>query len=449
MYLSKPIMAALGIFFIFIVFITVLLSGTTAGVPEVPAIRAEFYLFAVTLLGVALFHEYTMYVALIGLASITTLKLGFDQHFNLVQHFFGGGEEKGEWRILLNLLGLLLGFAILAKHFEESKIPDILPRFLPDGWMGGFILLALVFTISTFLDNIAAAMIGGTIALVVFKGKVDIGYLAGIVAASNAGGAATVVGDTTTTMMWIAGVPASEVFRAFIAGVPALLVFGVILARKQHAYQPIQKDEIGHHKIDWTKIGVVALILAGAIAANFLLGFPAAGVWAAILLGAVATKTPWKELSNSIKGTIFLLSLVTCASMMPVEELPKASWVTAFMLGAISAVFDNIPLTALAIKQDGYDWAVLAYCVGFGGSMIWFGSSAGVALTNQFPHAKSVGAWIRHGWAVALAYVIGFAVLMLTLGWEPDPIASFQSDTPPAAQAGPVTQSSSETAPAK
>ncbi len=427
MYISKTIMAALGVFFIFVVFVLVLLSQTSADVPQVLTIRAEFYLFAITLLGVALFHEYTMYVALIGMASITGLKLGFDPHFDLYQHFVGGGGHEGEWRTLLNLLGLLLGFAILAKHFEESKIPDILPRFLPDGWGGGFVLLVLVFTMSAFLDNIAAAMIGGTIAFVVFKGKVDIGYLAGIVAASNAGGAATVLGDTTTTMMWIAGVPALEVLRAFAAGIPALLVFGVILARKQHRFQPIQKDEIGHHQVGWANLGVIALILAGAIAANLRWGFPAAGVWAAILIGALFTKTPWAEIPGSIRGTIFLLSLVTCASMMPVEELPPASWVTTFMLGALSAVFDNIPLTALAIKQDGYDWAVLAYAVGFGGSMIWFGSTAGVALTNKYPHARSVGAWIKHGWPVSLAYVVGFAVLMLTFGWRPSEIAEHKS----------------------
>ena len=46
-------------------------------------------------------------------------------------------------------------------------------------------------------------------------------------------------------------------------------------------------------------------------------------------------------------------------------------------------VFDNIPLTVLALKQGGYDWALLAYAVGFGGSMVSFGSSAGVALTNR------------------------------------------------------------------
>jgi Na+/H+ antiporter NhaD/arsenite permease-like protein len=104
---------------------------------------------------------------------------------------------------------------------------------------------------------------------------------------------------------------------------------------------------------------------------------------------------------------------------MPVEKLPPPSWQTAFGLGFISAVFDNIPLTALALNQGGYDWGMLAYTVGFGGSMIWFGSSAGVAISNMYPQAKSVGAWLRHGWHVALAYVAGFGVMLALLGWNP------------------------------
>ena len=65
--------------------------------------------------------------------------------------------------------------------------------------------------------------------------------------------------------------------------------------------------------------------------------------------------------------------------------LPAASWHAALGIGFVSAVFDNIPLTALALHQGGYDWGFLAYAVGFGGSMIWFGSSAGVALASMFP----------------------------------------------------------------
>src|SRR5262249_32919142 len=103
------------------------------------------------------------------------------------------------------------------------------------------------------------------------------------------------------------------------------------------------------------------------------------------------------------------------------ERLPSASWQTALGLGFVSAVFDNIPLTALALKQGGYDWGALAYAVGFGGSMIWFGSSAGVALSNSYPEAKSVALWLRHGWDVTVAFVFGFFPLMIIAGWETHP----------------------------
>ena len=172
------------------------------------------------------------------------------------------------------------------------------------------------------------------------------------------------------------------------------------------------------------------LILVFAIVTNIVINvkftaladhFPFIGVavWVAILLSIPVRRPDWEVLPETFKGTIFLLSLVTCASMMPVEKLPPASALAALSLGFVSAVFDNIPLTALALKQGGYDWGFLAYAVGFGGSMIWFGSSAGVALSNMYPEAKSVGNWLRHGWHVALAYVVGFAVLYFTLGWQP------------------------------
>lgn len=377
-------------------------------------IRIEFILFGMTLLGVALFHHYTLQVALSGLSSIVLYKLIMTD-FNLGSHFIH------EWEILTNLLGLLLGFAILAKHFEESRVPDLLPAKLPAGWLGGFVLLALVWVMSAFLDNIAAAMIGGTIALVVFKGKVHIGFLAAIVAASNAGGAGSVVGDTTTTMMWIDGVSALDVTHAFVASFVALCTFGFIAARQQFRMQPIVQTDTQGVKIDWTKIGVVILILAGTISTNILLDFPAVGVWAAIFIGALFTKTDWHELPKALKGSLFLISLVASASMMPVEELPPASWQTSFALGFISSVFDNIPLTKLALQQGGYDWGILAYAVGFGGSMVWFGSSAGVAISNIFPQAKSVVFWIKDGWHVAVAYVIGFFIMLWLLGWNPHP----------------------------
>ncbi len=385
----------------------------------VAGIRLEFILFAATLLGVALFHHYTMWVALTGLASILASKYLFLSDFSFVHHIVGGNGHEGEWRILLNLLGLLFGFAVLAKHFEESELPKILPKYLPDDWKGGFTLLVMIFVISAFLDNIAAAMIGGAIAFVVFQKRVHIGYLAAIVAASNAGGSGSVVGDTTTTLMWIDGVSPLNVIHAYIAACTALVLFGVIASLQQDKYQRIVKDSPVDVVVEWRKLGVVALILVCAIITNYAFDFPALGVWIALLLGALFVKTPWDELKNATAGTIFLMGLVTCASLMPVDELPPASWMTTFFLGFISAVFDNIPLTKLCLEQGGYDWGMLAYAVGFGGSMLWFGSSAGVALSNMYPEARSAVNWLRHGWHVAVSYVFGFFVLLALSGWSP------------------------------
>jgi Na+/H+ antiporter NhaD/arsenite permease-like protein len=365
-----------------------------------------------------------------GLAAITAYKLVF------TGFKFGSGlvglwqHMQQEWVILMNLFLLLMGFALLSRHFEKSRIPDEMPAFLPNDWKGGLVLLLIVFALSSFLDNIAAALIGGTMARHVFQ-RVHIGYLAAIVAASNAGGSGSVVGDTTTTMMWIDGVSPLKVVNAYVAAAIAMVTFGIPAALQQHRLCPIVKDAPRGLRIDWLRAAIVALILVVAILANVItnLKFPALldtipviglAVWIVILLTAPLRRPDWEIMPETFKGTIFLLALVTSASMMPVEKLPAAAWQTAFGLGIVSAVFDNIPLTALALNQGGYDWGFLAYAVGFGGSMIWFGSSAGVALTNMYPEAKSAGEWLRHGWHVAVAYVVGFFFMLAVLGWHPN-----------------------------
>jgi Na+/H+ antiporter NhaD/arsenite permease-like protein len=417
-------------------------AAAATGGPAVFGIPLDFILFALTLLGVALYHHRTLEVALTGLAVISLYKIGFTGFHEGAG--IGGwlAHLEHEWVVLSNLLGLLLGFALLARHFEDSGVPHVLPRFLPDDWKGPFVLLVMVFIMSAFLDNIAAALIGGTVAAHVFRRRVHIGYLAAIVAASNAGGSGSVVGDTTTTMMWIDGVAPLDVTHAYVAAGVALLVSGLIAARQQHAWQPIQRDATAGARVDWARVGIVAGILVAAIATNLLVNthfpefsdavpFLGAAVWVAILLAAPLRTPEWSLLPDATKGSIFLLSLVVCASMMPVEELPAASWHTSLGLGFVSAVFDNIPLTALALDQGGYDWGVLAYAVGFGGSMIWFGSSAGVALSNLFPEARSVGAWLKNGWHVALAYVIGFFVVLAVVGWHPHPPHKIMKHAPP------------------
>jgi Na+/H+ antiporter NhaD/arsenite permease-like protein len=404
----------------------VMLAAAAIGLGTPP----DFVLFALMLAGVALFHHHTLQVALTGLATIVAYKLFFTG-FATGPGLTGlAVHVEHEWVTLANLLCLLLGFAVLAKHFEDSNVPAELPRVLPADWRGAFLLLVIVFVLSSFLDNIAAALIGGTMARVVFRGRVHLSYLAAIVAAANGGGAGSVVGDTTTTMMWIQGVAPSAVLHAYIAAALALLVSGLVAARRQYAHAPIVKEGLAAIHVHWSRVLVVAFILGTAVTTNVLANlefpevldrFPVLGVavWGAILVTAPLRPPDWSLLPSALRSSTFLVALVLSASLMPVETLPAASWPSALGLGFVSSVFDNIPLTELALKQGGYDWGVLAYAVGYGGSMLWFGSSAGVAVANIYPEAKSAMRWLTHGWHVAFGYVVGFAVMLLLHGWHP------------------------------
>jgi hypothetical protein len=212
-------------------------AGSIAVEPiQLFGVPLDFILFGLTLLGVALFYHHTLFVALGGLATIIAYKLAFTG-FQFGEGLAGLALHlQHEWVILSNLFLLLMGFALLSRHFEQSRIPDEMPALLPDNWTSGLALLGIVFVLSSFLDNIAAALIGGTMARHVFRGKVHIGYLAAIVAASNAGGAGSVIGDITTTMMWIAGVSPFDIVEAYVAAAAAMLVLGAPAAIQQQRY---------------------------------------------------------------------------------------------------------------------------------------------------------------------------------------------------------------------
>jgi len=380
----------------------------------------EFLFFGATLIGVALLHKRTLLVASVGLAVIAAWKA--------FQGFDFGAHMAHEWVLLANLALLLTGFELLARHFEQSRVMDLAPRFLPDDWTGGLAMLFLVFVLSGLLDNIAAALLGATLARHIFKGEVTLAYLAAIVASANAGGAGSVLGDTTTTMLWIAGVHPMHVLHAYVGAFAAFCVFAPAAAMAQQKRAPIYRHA-PDGPVDWVRVAIAAACLIVALSANLgahivapalldtlpLLGL---AVWATLLAAWIWRKPDLHVLPHAAAGTLFLLALVLAASLMPVKALPTPTEWTTLALGFVSAIFDNIPLTKLAIDQEGYDWALLAYAVGFGGSMMWFGSSAGVAVSNIYPEAKTVWGWLKAGWLIPVGYVVGFFVMFAVFGWD-------------------------------
>jgi Na+/H+ antiporter NhaD/arsenite permease-like protein len=392
-------------------------------------IPIEFLLFALMLAGVALFHRKALTISIVGLLVI----FAFETFVTAYPTGRGvaalGAHARHEWVTIANLFLLLIGFELLSNQFERSNISDHLPNLLPDAFAGSVALLAVIFVLAAFLDNIAAAVLGGVMARHLYRGRVTVAFIAALVAASNAGGAGSVIGDTTTTIMWLKGVSALTVLPAYVAAIPAFVIVALFGARAQHRFQPIMDNDEPGHALEWRRIWIVAFILAAAVSANVLATSLSSGeetapwlgmaLWAAILVTSLAARPDWSVMRHGAKGAVFLVCLVAAASLMPLKGLPEPSWQTAFGLGILSSVFDNIPLTALALRQGGYDWALLSFAVGFGGSMVWFGSSAGVAITNLYPEGRSLGRWITEGWFVPVAYLVGFFVMLGVLGWNP------------------------------
>src|ERR1044072_3917070 len=116
-------------------------------------IPIDFILFRLTLLGVALFHHHTLRVALVGLAAISIHKIVFTG-FKTGPGLAGFAALLGhEWVILANLFLILVGFALLSRHFEKSHLPEVLPKYLPNDWKGGVLLLVIAWVLSSFLDK--------------------------------------------------------------------------------------------------------------------------------------------------------------------------------------------------------------------------------------------------------------------------------------------------------
>jgi Na+/H+ antiporter NhaD/arsenite permease-like protein len=405
-----------------------LIAALAAHVGNVPmGIPFEYVLFVATLVGITLSHRLALPIAACGMVAVGAFKLLSVESFSL------GAQLHHEWIILGDLLGLLVGFGLLADHFERSGIPERIPKLLPKGAPGAFMLLVAVFVLSGFLDNIAAAMIGGGVASTVFKRRVHLSYLAGIVVCSNAGGAGSVLGDTTTTMMWLDGIPPTHMIPAYIGATVTLVVCGIPASIVQSRYSPLDTKVRVEEPVFPLRLVCVAAILASAIAANVMRKGPlepyehlvpllAVAIWAALLVTAPLARPTWSIVPGLMKTSLFLLCLVFTASMMPLENLPEPTAMSAFVIGSISAVFDNIPLTSLALNQGGYDWSLMAFAVGVGGSMLWFGSSAGVALCTRFPAGRSTINWVKHGWHIPVGYALGFLTLYMLHGWVPDPL---------------------------
>ncbi|MGV8950799.1 MAG: sodium:proton antiporter NhaD [Cypionkella sp.] len=357
-------------------------------------------------------------------------------------------EEYGE------LFLFLLVAITYVNTLEERRAFDVLRAKLVGAGLGYrqlFLLTGVLsFLLSGILDNLTTALVMG--AVVVALGRDNAKFVAvtcvSVVVAANAGGAFSPFGDITTLMVWQKGkLGFFEFFDLFLPSlvnwaVPAAIMFFAVPNLKPEPHQDRVKGKPG-------MMGVVVLFLATITTAvcfkNFLQLPPALGMmlgmgylqlWAYYLQFTGKRKRDDDMVLDSFRqiervewdtllfffGIIFAVGglgvLGYLTLMSEVLYTGMGPTYANVIIGALSAVVDNIPLMFAVLTMDPSmsdgQWLLITLTCGTGGSLLAIGSAAGVALMGQARGLYTFGSHLKWTWAVALGYIASiFAHLAL------------------------------------
>ena len=323
-------------------------------------------------------------------------------------------------------------------------------------WLIGFV----TFFLSAILDNLTTTIVMISLIQKLIARRDDrLLFASLIVIAANAGGAWTVIGDVTTTMLWIGGqiTPVKIMSAVFLPSLLNLLVplafISFSLRGKTIAPPPkddgvLAVDRFERNLMFYLGLGTLVAVpvfkavthLAPFMGILFGLGV----LW---LVGEIVHRHKDEDERrpltlvhalaridmSSIVFFVGILMAVACLEHARVLEL-LAKWLDAtvgrldiivILLGLLSAIIDNVPLVAATMGMynlvqyppDSFIWEFIAYCAGTGGSILIIGSAAGVAAMGLekiefFWYARRIAGPALVGYlAGAMVYIVQHALL--------------------------------------
>jgi Na+/H+ antiporter NhaD/arsenite permease-like protein len=342
------------------------------------------------------------------------------------------------------------GFEVITSQIRTRKQTTLI-------WIVCFV----TFFLSAVLDNLTTTIVMISLMKKLSGSQSDrLFFAAMIVIAANAGGAWSVIGDVTTTMLWIGGqiTPLPIIKGVFLPSLINLLLplFVVSYLLKGKAIAPPSNRETSDTPVNMFErnlifyLGLGLLIAVPAFKTITLLP-PFMGILFGLgILWVVGElihrdKGPDEKkpltLVHALKqidmaSIVFfigiLLAVATLEHAHVLEMLAK--WldrsvgrqdVIVVLLGLLSAIVDNVPLVAASMGMyslaqyppDSFLWEFIAYCAGTGGSILIIGSAAGVAAMGLeqihfFWYVKRISGLALLGYfGGSAAYIVQFSAL--------------------------------------
>jgi len=306
-------------------------------------------------------------------------------------------------------------------------------------WVTG----ALAFFISPVADNLTTALILSTVLITINKDNKEflVPGAINIVVAANAGGAWSPFGDITTLMAWTAHKgDFIDFLYLFPASVMGWLVTAFLLGRYVPEGHPSKGDEAEADSIEILKGGKIIIALgvftiATAVISKQVMHLPP--MWG-MLFGLSILKlyiyflnvkhAEDMNIYHSIAKVENDTLLFFFGILAAVGALHFAGFLAyAVMLydmfdptivnigvGFLSAIVDNVPVMSAVLKASpdlGLDqWLLVTLTAGIGGSLISFGSAAGVGVMGKLKGIYTFGAHMKFSWTILVGYILSVAI---------------------------------------
>lgn len=310
-------------------------------------------------------------------------------------------------------------------------------------WVTGI----LAFFISPIADNLTTALILSTVLITIEKTKKEflVPGAINIVVAANAGGAWSPFGDITTLMAWTAG---KGVFTDFLYLFPAsilgYLVTAVLLSKIVPNTTP--EVDLSNEENPVMAEGAKFVIALGiftifcAVMSHQVLHLPA--MWGMMFglsllkiydyrlkkrhgIGFGVFQSMSKIENNTLLfffgilaavGALYFVGWLALAAVVYDPSVLGPTW-SNIGVGFLSAIVDNVPVMSAVLKANpemGLDqWMLVTLTAGVGGSLISFGSAAGVGVMGKLPGIYTFGAHMRYSWMILIGYIVSCSVWYL------------------------------------
>ncbi|MFY9179103.1 MAG: sodium:proton antiporter NhaD [Venatoribacter sp.] len=350
------------------------------------------------------------------------------------------GLEENISEIASLWLFLVAAMTFVAYLNKKGLIKSIIYRLLPREMSERkllFLIATFSFLFSSLADNVTATLVSVSLVLSLqLPLAKTLRFAAVVVFAINSGGVAMITGDVTTLMIFLAG--KVNIIDLLILSVPALgavLLLATMLSRPlsgevkiEHKNESLEKSEV---VIAITFLCTILLTMVF----NVLFDIPPVltfltGLSVMFMLAkAYGEDTEHHPIMSYIRQIefetllFFLGILLIVGALKEIQALDSflllynymPAWAANYLFGLISAMIDNVPLTAALLKagidMSVQEWMGLTYAVGVGGSLLIIGSASGIVAMSKIK-GLTFASYAKFFALLIMAYTAGYAAVL-------------------------------------